>query len=87
MSDYRARAICRDEADPEIFWPVAAPGTDAFERQARRARTICRRCPVQRDCLQDALGANAKRDLWGIFGGADPLQRAELRRSRTSVAA
>jgi WhiB family transcriptional regulator, redox-sensing transcriptional regulator len=44
---------------------------DLFFAQApddiRLAKTLCRHCPVQPACLDDAL---QRRELWGIWGGA-----------------
>ena len=44
------------------------------------ARSICAICPVQRDCLEWAIGAGEDQGLWG---GKSPDQRRRLARVRT----
>lgn len=57
-------AACQ-EADPELFFPERGDST-------RPAKLICSKCPVQLDCLRDALETGEK---WGIRGGMSPLAR------------
>lgn len=59
------------EVDPELWFPERGGGP------AGDAKAICRRCPVQRDCLDWALDVNEE---FGIWGGLSPSERAELRR-------
>jgi WhiB family transcriptional regulator, redox-sensing transcriptional regulator len=59
-------AICAGE-NPDTFFPSKGdPGT--------RARQICARCPVRRDCAEYAT----KADESGIWGGLDQEQRRAL---------
>jgi WhiB family redox-sensing transcriptional regulator len=74
--DWRHRASCRDE-DPELFFPVGTGGPAL--RQLAEAKTVCRRCPVTAECLQEALGNGSD---WGVWGGT-----SEDERRRTSRAA
>jgi WhiB family redox-sensing transcriptional regulator len=62
--------------DTEYFFPVAEadPQTD----QVHQARVVCRACPVQAECLTEALAA---RDVHGIRAGLTGGQRAALLRS------
>jgi WhiB family redox-sensing transcriptional regulator len=53
---------CRGE-DPELFFPISAAGPSLT--QARSAKAICRRCPVQPNCLSYALITQTD----GIWGG------------------
>lgn len=56
------------EHDPEIF----------FEgRTDRRAKAICRGCPVRLECLAAAL---TDRIEYGVWGGLDERQRRRLLR-------
>jgi WhiB family redox-sensing transcriptional regulator len=62
MNDWRDLAACRDE-DPELFFPIgtAGPARD----QIKRARAVCRRCPVVDECLLWALTAGQAEGIWG----------------------
>lgn len=74
--DWRAAGRCRPGSgvDPELFHPV---GTSAAAiRQTRKAKAICRACPVRAECLQDALD-NEVAD--GIWGGLDANERGRIR--------
>lgn len=73
MFDWREFAACLG-TDPELFFPVAEPGSEAFEAQARPARALCAACPVRAQCLAQGLGED-----YGIWGGLDPVQRRTLR--------
>lgn len=68
------QAACRTE-DPELFFPVSRGA--AGRREAERAKVVCRRCPVQPQCLDWALA----RRLEGIFGGHTEDERRALRRA------
>lgn len=64
------RASCA-ETDPEAFFPQKG-------ESARPAKSICRLCEMQPECLEWALG-NAEQ--WGIWAGMTVRERqAELRR-------
>jgi WhiB family transcriptional regulator, redox-sensing transcriptional regulator len=72
LGPWAKRALCA-EADPEIFFP-------AHDDPAIEARKICTRCSVRTDCLQFALDNH---EQYGIWGGLDPKERANLRRKLT----
>ncbi|GAA2540330.1 WhiB family transcriptional regulator [Pseudonocardia hydrocarbonoxydans] len=76
MTSWLDHAACRD-VDPEIFFPTGV-GVVA-DRQAVRAKEVCRRCPVAPECLSWAQ-VHASAD--GVWGGLDAGERRELRRSR-----
>lgn len=44
----------------------------------RAAKRVCRRCPVIAECLDYAL---AKPELFGVWGGTSPTERAAIKRS------
>lgn len=73
LGAWAVRALCAD-ADPEVFFP---PQGDP----AIRAREICGQCQVRDECLVYALENGEK---FGIWGGLDPGERAELRRELRS---
>lgn len=43
-----------------------------------KAKMVCRRCPVRRECLLYALENNEQHGVWG---GMTPQQRKDLRRA------
>ncbi|OZM80047.1 WhiB family transcriptional regulator [Pseudonocardia sp. MH-G8] len=74
-SRWRQRAACRDN-DPDLFFPTAAPGTPAHDRQAAPAKKVCRRCPVTADCLAEAFARIPN----GVAGGLTEHEREQARR-------
>ena len=78
--DWRTQAACLGR-NPEIFFPRPADrdGQDV-------AVAICRRCPVEADCLAEAMEAETYRitsGRHGIWGGKTPQQRYAMYRSQT----
>lgn len=75
---WEAQAACQ-ALNPSLFYP--GPLSNASIAQADRARAVCARCPVQRQCLDDALdtekGVRAA-DREGIRGGLDGRERFAL---------
>jgi WhiB family redox-sensing transcriptional regulator len=69
--DWRDHALCK-EVDPQIFFEET-PGV-----KSTAAKSVCRRCDVQPQCLEYALNHNE----WGIWGGTSINQRKLLRRQR-----
>lgn len=67
--DWWRSAACQ-EADPELFFPVASQGPGADE--IARAKAVCAGCQVRRECLQYAL---ATRQLYGVWGGTTEDER------------
>ena len=53
------------------------------KEQARRAKRICRDCPVVSECLEYALSNNLNETDDGIWGGMTPGERRELKRQIT----
>jgi WhiB family redox-sensing transcriptional regulator len=73
---WRESALCA-QTDPEVFFPSVGGGGGA-------ARRICRRCPVQTECLEVALARPAEGDV-GIWGGTSARERRALRAERTTT--
>lgn len=67
--DWTRRALCR--YCPRLDW------IDPTPEQARQCRVLCSGCPVRRLCLATAL---ATAEPWGIWGGLDVNERAEIAR-------
>lgn len=64
---WRERAACR--SGPELDWITPTAESVAT------CRAICATCPVLSECRTYALQAG---EPWGIWGGLDPDERAEL---------
>ena len=64
-------ANCRG-ADPDLFFPERGAST-------RTAKSICRECSVQPDCLEFAIVSSEK---FGIWGGMSERERRRIRRQR-----
>lgn len=74
------RAACLDE-DPELFFPITNAGPAL--RQIEQARRVCRRCPVQEECLRWALDTGQEAGVWG---GLSEDERRELQRRPAGAA-
>jgi WhiB family redox-sensing transcriptional regulator len=72
-----SRAACAT-ADPELFFPISYSGPAV--RQVMRAKAVCARCEIQRDCLRYALDAGSIQGVWG--GMTEEERRRLLRRNR-----
>jgi WhiB family transcriptional regulator, redox-sensing transcriptional regulator len=71
-----ALARCRAMgAGLSVFFPITSGGAAGQEAE-RRAKAICRDCPVRRPCLETA----EQGDLTGIFGGTTTQERRRARR-------
>lgn len=75
--DWMERAACRRVGVADFF---AAPG----QQEAReRAKELCRGCGVREDCLSYSLEFPV--NFFGIWGGATPEQRRQLRKAREAA--
>lgn len=70
---WMSHAACRT-ADPELFFPIGQGPRTPIE--VSRARAVCRRCPVQTECLRYSLETAQKHGIWG---GTDEDERRLLR--------
>ncbi|MFE2282508.1 WhiB family transcriptional regulator [Streptomyces sp. NPDC059454] len=66
-------AACRS-ADPEELF--------ADSTRQKRAKTVCTGCPVQTECLIEALDNRLE---WGVWGGMTERERRTLLRRRPNV--
>jgi len=78
-----SRAACAT-ADPDLFFPISHSGPAV--RQVTRAKAICARCDIRRECLRYALDAGS---IQGVWGGMTEAERRRLlrRQRRTGVPA
>lgn len=70
VDGWRRQALCACHPDKGAWF--AEDGATA-----RRAKAVCRACPVQAECLRYALSCGP---LDGIWGGTTPYERRRLRR-------
>jgi hypothetical protein len=69
--DWREVALCRT-ADPDWFFHPDGERAAARKRRLTRARQVCVRCPVARECAAFAV---ASREGFGIWGGMSEDER------------
>ncbi|TWD25250.1 transcription factor WhiB [Streptomyces sp. T12] len=74
MGNWRHSAACRTE-DPELFFPIGTSGPALM--QTEQAKAVCRRCPVQEQCLEWALETGQS---IGVWGGTSETERRALKR-------
>lgn len=72
--DWRDRAACRNNVDPELFFPIGMNAGSCA--QTAQAKAVCKRCPVQQECLEWALANGCD----GIWGGKTETERVRIRR-------
>lgn len=65
-----------------VFFPVGSGGVSAAV-EAEYAKTFCAPCPVRGECLTHAL---TRRETYGVWGGLDEDERAELLRQARRAA-
>ena len=81
--DWRHQAECRkDDHDPDLWFPTGQTGL--YRAQIRRAKKVCRTCPVMQECLSWAID---NREMYGIYGGMDETERQKLLRRTRRIAA
>lgn len=69
IPEWHGKASCRDPwHDPDDWFSVEG---EVIER----AIAVCRKCPVQYECLKDALEVN---EPWGIRGAKTKNQRSRI---------
>lgn len=73
LGEWREEAECRNY-DPELWFP--SRGGPANEG-VKKAKRICKECPVRVECLTYAVDTNQK---WGIWGGKNEKELRSIRR-------
>ncbi|MFD8774549.1 WhiB family transcriptional regulator [Streptomyces sp. NPDC059916] len=74
-SHWTEDAACAGE-ETVTFFPAGTTGTP-IESDVQYAKAICKGCPVRRQCLAHAL---TFREHYGVWGGLDENERAEMLR-------
>jgi len=80
MEGWRENAECRT-VDPDLFFPIGNTGPALG--QIEDAKSVCRRCPVQEECLNWALDTGQSIGVWG--GRSENERRSLRRRGRRSA--
>lgn len=70
--DWIGDAACKNHPDPSIFFPKRGENDKTLE-----AQRVCDSCPVQRQCLEEAV---LNVTPFGLYGGAGEPVRRHLRR-------
>jgi WhiB family redox-sensing transcriptional regulator len=71
--EWQIRGSCRGMNSDLFFHPERERGPARAEREAR-AKTVCRGCPVIRQCRDHAL---AVQEPYGVWGGLSVAERNE----------
>ena len=80
--EWQEGAAC-SPSTAELFFPLGNYRDAKQKEQARRAKRICRDCPVVSECLEYALSNNLNETDDGIWDGMTPGERRELKRQIT----
>lgn len=68
-------ALCRGSHSHLFFPPNSSERKDERERREMRAKSICKVCPVNMECLEYALEI---REPYGIWGGLTETERRSM---------
>jgi len=81
-NDWRMNAACKG-LDPEQFFSSDDDVYTKHERAEReaKAKAVCVRCDVRRECLSYAIAAGER---YGIWGGMNGQERRALVRNRST---
>lgn len=80
---WRGQAECRRTNATVFFPPPHYELKPEKDEREELARSLCRACPVQQACLDYSLSV---REMHGIWGGLNELERRRLIRKRAAVA-
>lgn len=73
-NQWKLQGSCRG-LDADLFFPDRGAST-------RLAKSVCRKCPVQEECLEYAVN---NREKFGIWGGLSERERRAIRKKRSTV--
>ena len=79
---WRDESACRD-TPPDVFYPTPDPNANARKNRTdpyAAARIVCDGCPVQADCLTEAVTTG---DPFGFRAGLTPDQIGDIIAKRT----
>lgn len=81
---WRERAACGPR-NADLFFGPHGETTSAFQLRTERAKAVCARCPVQAECLAEAMRAEAGTGFFqrdGVYGGLTHHERYQLDKAR-----
>jgi len=70
---WREDALCEGQ-HLEVFFP-----TSLSEDRWDKAKEICTKCTVKKECLKLVINLPEDDDRWGVFGGLSPADRRVMR--------
>ena len=73
--DWRALALCASSGESELWFAVGA-------LEHKKAKSICRHCDVQRECLSYAMDEPVDHGIWG--GLTERERRRHRRKAGTA---
>lgn len=76
---WRDDAACRG-TDPALFFPEHGDTATVAT-----AKSICRTCPAQAQCLEYALQLTGAGRVGGVWGGKTARERGRIRRARDAA--
>lgn len=80
-NEWERRAACASE-DPELFFAPDRERSEDRERRQAKAKEICGRCAVRRECGESAIQTHK---VYGIWGGMTETEiKIILRNLRTN---
>ena len=81
VEDWQVKAACRGPQGTAVFFPPSNfERKDEKEDRESRAKAICSGCLVRKACLEYAI---AIKELHGIWGGTNEVERKALLAART----
>ena len=78
--DWQMQARCRGLDSSVFFAPEGERGRARYERD-RRAKEVCRECPVLAQCRSHALAIG---ETFGVWGGLSEVERERMLAHRGS---
>lgn len=80
ISSWWELAACRT-ADPELFFPISSTGSARAD--ITRAKALCARCGIRRQCLDYAIDSHQAHGVWG--GASEEERRVIAARRRRDL--
>lgn len=80
--NWQLRGLCRGMDSALFFHTVNERGSARRDREAR-AKEVCARCPVVRECREHALAVEETYGIWGGLGESELRRLISLNNKRT----